>query len=80
MESIACVRTAEEIDTGSEMELAYHAMLVTEDLPSGSTDVVDDLDDPWFATEHADDGDVYEVDPVHPLRRLSAWVRDRLAA
>ena len=22
----------------------------------------------------------YEIDPVHPLRRLSAWVRGRLAA
>jgi hypothetical protein len=45
-------------------------------------DTVDDLDDPWFDTEPPEpDGDgAYEVDPVHPLRRLSAWVRGRLAA
>jgi hypothetical protein len=45
-------------------------------------DTVDDLDDPWF-NEAPPDGDadgIYEVDPMHPLRRLSAWVRGRLAA
>ncbi|MBV8761696.1 MAG: hypothetical protein JO257_30660 [Deltaproteobacteria bacterium] len=80
MASIECVRQAEvATDTAySEMEVAFNA-LVTEDLPSGSTEVIDDLDDPWFAAEVEDDG-VYEVDPVHPLRRLSVWVRDRLAA
>lgn len=52
----------------------------TDDLDADSPDVVDDLDDPWFATESGPVGDVYEIDPVHPLRRLSAWVRDRLAA
>ena len=38
----------------------------------------DELADPWFARDDAvpvPDGDVYAIDPVHPLRRLGAWVR-----
>jgi hypothetical protein len=42
--------------------------------------VCDDLTDPWFelgesetrlAERHAE---VFEIDPVHPLRRLGTWV------
>ena len=43
-------------------------------------DVIDDLDDSWFAAEPQPSSDVYEIDPIHPLRRLSAWVRGRRAA
>ena len=43
--------------------------------------VHDDLSDPWFElgdTEPvlaAGDAEVFEIDPVHPLRRLGSWVR-----
>jgi len=60
-------------DPELEVEIELHA----EDV---EVDVVDDLDDPWFAVGESGPADVYEIDPVHPLRRLSAWVRDRLAA
>ena len=63
-----------------ELEVAVEIVVSAE--PETETDldfdVIDDLDDAWFASEPA--GDVYEIDPVHPLRKLSAWVRGRLAA
>jgi hypothetical protein len=63
-------------DPELEVELELHGEDRNIDL-----DVVDDLDDPWFALgELAPIADAYEIDPVHPLRRLSAWVRGRLAA
>jgi hypothetical protein len=62
-------------DPELEVEIELHAEDVEVEL-----DVVDDLDDPWFALGEAPGGDVYEIDPVHPLRRFSAWVRGRLAA
>ena len=63
-------------DPELEVEIELHAEDAEVEL-----DVVDDLDDPWFALGEAGPaGDVYEIDPVHPLRRLSAWVRGRLAA
>lgn len=43
--------------------------------------VHDDLTDPWFelgdseAQLAAIEGEVFEIDPVHPLRRLGSWVR-----
>jgi hypothetical protein len=43
--------------------------------------VSDDLTDPWFelgdseAQLAAIDSEVFEIDPVHPLRRLGSWVR-----
>ena len=79
MQPIERVRKPDEETAYSEMEVAYNT-LVTQDLHLGTTEVVDDLDDPWFAVDVAANDEVYEVDPVHPLRRLSAWVRGRLAA
>jgi hypothetical protein len=41
----------------------------------------DDLVDPWFHLDESapvalPEGDeVFEIDPVHPLRRLGSWVR-----
>ncbi len=66
----------ERADEDLEVELE----IVTDDVERPNVEVVDDLDDPWFASEGGPVGDVYEIDPVHPLRRLSAWVRGRLAA
>jgi hypothetical protein len=60
-----------------ELEVAVE-ILVSEPEPELELDVIDDLDDAWFASEPG--GEIYEIDPVHPLRRLSAWVRGRLAA
>lgn len=60
-----------------ELEVAVE-ILEAEPEPELELDMIDDLDDAWFASEPA--GEVYEIDPVHPLRRLSAWVRGRLAA
>jgi hypothetical protein len=60
-----------------ELEVAVE-ILEAEPEPELELDMIDDLDDAWFATEPV--GEVYEIDPVHPLRRLSAWVRGRLAA
>ena len=60
-----------------ELEVAVEIVTETDPDPELELDVIDDLDDAWFAAEPAD---VYEIDPVHPLRRLSAWVRGRLAA
>jgi len=43
--------------------------------------VHDDLADPWFelgeseAQLAASDAEVFEIDPVHPLRRLGSWVK-----
>lgn len=63
-------------DPELEVEIELH----TEDLEV-ELDILDDLDDPWFAVgESGPAVEVYEIDPVHPLRRLSAWVRGRLAA
>ena len=47
--------------------------------------VDDELDHPWFAEDGAAlaggvGDDVYEIDPIHPLRRLGAWVRGGLRA
>lgn len=39
--------------------------------------MTDDLDDAWFTAEPIVDDD---LEPIRPLRRLGAWVRDRLAA
>jgi hypothetical protein len=63
-----------------ELEVAVEIVLESEHAPEPDLDfdVIDDLDDAWFASEPA--GDIYEIDPVHPLRKLSAWVRGRLAA
>ena len=63
-----------------ELEVAVEIVLEPdpEPEPELELDVIDDLDDAWFASEPS--GDVYEIDPVHPLRKLSAWVRGRLAA
>ncbi|HSN25242.1 MAG TPA: hypothetical protein VLT45_03120 [Kofleriaceae bacterium] len=66
----------ESADEDLEVELE----VTTGDLDAESVDVVDDLDDPWFASESSAANDVYEIDPVHPLRRLSVWVRGRIAA
>jgi hypothetical protein len=60
-----------------ELEVAVE-ILEAEPEPELELDMIDDLDDAWFASEPT--GEVYEIDPVHPLRRLSAWVRGRLAA
>jgi len=41
----------------------------------------DDLTDPWFELGESEtqlacaDSEVFEIDPVHPLRRLGSWVR-----
>jgi hypothetical protein len=61
-----------------ELEVAVEIVLEPDPDPELELDVIDDLDDAWFASEPA--GAIYEIDPVHPLRRLSAWVRVRLAA
>ena len=43
--------------------------------------VHDDLADPWFELGDsetalaASDAEIFEIDPVHPLRRLGSWVR-----
>jgi hypothetical protein len=43
--------------------------------------VHDDLTDPWFELGESEaqlaalDSEVFEIDPVHPLRRLGSWVR-----
>jgi hypothetical protein len=60
-----------------ELEVAVE-IVEAEPEPELELDMIDDLDDAWFASEPT--GEVYEIDPVHPLRRLSAWVRGRLAA
>lgn len=70
----------ESIEHTRDPDLEVELELVTDDRDRPNVDVVDDLDDPWFASEDCAAGDVYEIDPVHPLRRLSAWVRGRLAA
>jgi hypothetical protein len=60
-----------------ELEVAVE-IFEAEPEPELELDVIDDLDDAWFASEPT--GEVYDIDPVHPLRRLSVWVRGRLAA
>ena len=43
--------------------------------------VQDELSDAWFELGESEaqlaalDCDVFEIDPVHPLRRLGSWVR-----
>jgi hypothetical protein len=64
-------------DPELEVELE---LLFTEEPDEIQHEIIDDLDDSWFAAEPQPAGDIYEIDPVHPLRRLSAWVRGRLAA
>lgn len=39
----------------------------------------DELADPWFLRDGAvpvPEADVYAIDPIHPLRRLGAWLRN----
>ena len=51
------------------------------DLELVSPDLGDDLSDPWFELGDSEpvlaagDAEVFEIDPVHPLRRLGSWVR-----
>ena len=72
----------EHLEVLRDPELEVELELLCTDGPDQEIDhdVIDDLDDNWFHTEPQATGDVYEIDPVHPLRRLSAWVRGRLAA
>jgi hypothetical protein len=48
--------------------------------------VSDDLSHPWFELGESEtqlaalDAEVFEIDPVHPLRRLGSWMRARLAS
>lgn len=63
-----------------ELEVELELLFTEEPDDELHHEIIDDLDDEWFAGESPPAGDVYEIDPVHPLRRLSAWVRGRLAA
>jgi hypothetical protein len=69
-----------------ELEVELELKLCEEPEPAGepkgeiALEIIDDLDAEWFTNGAAATGDVYEIDPIHPLRRLSAWVRGRLAA
>jgi hypothetical protein len=72
----------EQLERVRDPELEVEMELKMADADLEKQGLVDDLDDPWFVVGDKDleDDDCYEIDPVHPLRRLSAWVRGRLAA
>jgi hypothetical protein len=46
----------------------------------------DDLADPWFELGESEaqlaacDAEIFEIDPVHPLRRLQSWVRSHFTS
>ena len=63
-----------------ELEVELELLFTEEPDQEIDHEVIGDLDDNWFKTEPQPTGDIYEIDPVHPLRKLSAWVRGRLAA
>ena len=58
-------------DQEPELELIYE--LVVDDEHD-----IELLDDAWFNEEVVDEA--YEIDPVHPLRRLGSWIRGITAA
>jgi hypothetical protein len=63
-----------------ELEVELELLFAEEPDSEIEHEIIDDLDDTGFASGPQPAGDIYEIDPVHPLRRLSAWVRGRLAA
>jgi hypothetical protein len=72
----------DHLDALWDPELEVELELLCTEGPDQEIDheVIGDLDDNWFAAEPQPAGEIYEIDPVHPLRKLSAWVRARLAA
>ena len=74
------MKAMDHLDTLWDPELEVELELLFTEEPDQEIDheIIGDLDE--VSTGPTQTGEIYEIDPVHPLRRLSAWVRGRLAA